>query len=218
MTDGTEPLRVDIVSDIVCPWCALGYHQLRTSLEQTGTAADIHWHPFELNPDLPPEGQDLARHLAEKYGTTEEASRATRARIARLGAEVGFRFDFHDGMRTYNTFAAHRLLHWARTRGADHALNLALFDAYFTQRRNVGDPDTLIELAGSVGLETTKAASVLGEDQFADEVRALQRFWLRQGVRGVPAMVFDSRHLVDGARGVDSYVAILRQLSPAPAA
>lgn len=113
----SEPLRIDIVSDVVCPWCVIGWRQLERALQTTGTAAVVHWHPFELNPDLGPEGQDLREHLAAKYGTTPEASRANRARLVELGAGLGFSFAFADDTRIRNTFRAHQLIHWAGLRG-----------------------------------------------------------------------------------------------------
>ena len=208
----TEPLRIDIVSDVVCPWCAVGYYQLQQALAAEGIAADIHWHPFELNSQMGPEGQDIVEHVAEKYGSTPEESKRARERLTAAGAEAGFTFHYADDMRIWNTFRAHRLLHWAEDHGKVHDLKLALFRAYFTDGKAVDDAEVLADLAADVGLDRDAALAVVTGDAFTDEVRALQHFWLSKGIRGVPAMVFDSKHLVTGARGADVYAQFLRQL------
>lgn len=213
MTDQTQPLRIDIVSDVVCPWCVIGYRQLARALQDSGTDYDIHWHPFELNPKMPLEGQNLGEHIREKYGSTREQSLESRARITALGAEVGFEFKFSDDMRMHNTFNVHQLIHWAESRDLAHELKQALFAAYFTDRRNLSDPDVLVNAAGQVGLDRAEAALVLEDQRYASEVRGLEQFWIQQGIRGVPAVVFDKRHLVTGAQGVENYGRILRQLA-----
>ncbi|SNS51577.1 DsbA family oxidoreductase [Tropicimonas sediminicola] len=213
MTDTSETLRIDIVSDVVCPWCIVGYRQLVRALEATGTKHEIHWHPFELNPQMPPEGQNLREHIAEKYGASPEESERNRQRLAEIGADLGFAFNYTDDMRMPNTFDAHRLLHWADLQGSKHALKQALFAAYFTDRRDISDHEVLADIAAEVGLDRAKALEVLTEQRHASDVRTEQNFWLRQGIRGVPAMVFDRRHLVTGAQGLDGYIDILNQLA-----
>lgn len=212
MTDHPEPIRIDIVSDVVCPWCVIGYRQLAKALEDTGIAHEIHWHPFELNPDMPAEGQNLAEHLAEKYGSTPAQSAENRARITQFGAEVGFEFRFADDMRMHNTFNAHQLLHWANRQGRMHDLKQALFDAHFTARQDLSDAAVLADVAAGIGLDRAVALSVLGDQRFAPDVREEQNFWLRQGIRGVPAVVFDNKYLVTGAQGVVAYAGMLRQV------
>ncbi len=213
MTDQAEPLRIDIVSDVVCPWCIVGYSQLARALEATGTPHEIHWHPFELNPDMPREGQNLSEHIMEKYGSTPEQSQENRARLTEIGAGLGIDFAFSDDMRMYNTFDLHQLLHWADSQGQAHALKLALFTAYFTERRDLSDREVLVETAARLGLDRDEARAVLADQRYAAEVRREEQYWLRQGIRGVPAMVFDSKHLVTGAQGVDTYSSILQQLA-----
>ena len=137
MTMGERPLRIDIVSDVVCPWCIIGYKQLEKALTETGIAADIHWHPFELNPHMANEGENLRAHLAAKYGTTLEDSVKARARLKALGAELGFAFNYTDDMRMHNTSRAHQILYWANELGRMHDLKLALFEAFFTHRENI---------------------------------------------------------------------------------
>tara|TARA_R110002074_G_scaffold1719_3_gene10042 strand:+ start:511 stop:1164 length:654 start_codon:yes stop_codon:yes gene_type:complete len=213
MTDPVQLLRIDIVSDVVCPWCIIGYRQLAQALEATGTAHEIHWHPFELNPAMPPEGQDMREHVAEKYGTTPEQSEQSRIQMTGIGAEVGFDFRFSSDMRMHNTFNLHQLLHWANEQGRMHDLKQALFAAHFTDRRDLSDSNVLADVAAEVGLDKTEALAVLKDQRFAATVRDAENFWVQQGIQGVPAVVFNRRHLVTGAQGVDNYTRILGQLA-----
>lgn len=212
MTD--QPLRIDIISDVMCPWCIIGYRQLARALEQTGTPHEIHWHPFELNPEMPPEGQNMREHIAEKYGSTPEQSAQSRAQMTELGRQLGFDFAFAEDMRMHNTFAAHQLLHWAGEQGQAHPLEMALFTAHFTHRRDLSDPEVLADVAGETGLDRAEALAVLSDGRYAEITREHERFWLQQGVRGVPAVVFDRKHLVTGAQGVETYTSVLAQLAP----
>lgn len=209
----TEPLRIDIVSDVMCPWCVIGYHQLARALKDSGTAHDIHWHPFELNPQMPAEGQNLREHIIEKYGTTPEQSAQSREQMTAIGRDLGIDFRFADDMRMHNTFDAHQLLHWARGQGRMHDLKQALFAAHFTDRRNLSDSAVLADVAGEIGLDRDEALAVLQDQRHAEEVRAHEAFWLKQGIQGVPAVIFDSQHLVTGAQGVENYTDILSQLA-----
>lgn len=205
-------LRVDIVSDVVCPWCIIGYRQLARALEAGGLTAEVHWHPFELNPAMGPEGQELKEHVAEKYGSTPEQSQAARARLTELGASLDFPMDYFEGMRIWNTFAAHQLLHWAGELGKGTALKLALFESYFQKREKVDDPAVLIAAAERAGLDGGEAAQVLEEERYATAVRDLEQFWGERGIQGVPAMVFQGRYLLSGAQGEARYAAFLQQL------
>lgn len=213
MTTPSQTLRIDIVSDVVCPWCIIGYRQLAKALEATGTAHEIYWHPFELNPGMPPEGQNLRDHLAEKYGSTQAESEASRLRLTGIGAELGFEFRFADDMRMHNTFNVHQLLHWADQHGRKHDLKQALFAAHFTHRRNLSDASVLAEVAAEIGLDQAEALAVLGDQRFATDVRTAENAWVSQGIRGVPAMIFNRVHLVTGAQGVENYTRILEQLA-----
>lgn len=208
-------LRIDIVSDVVCPWCVIGWRQLERALAATRTVADVHWHPFELNPQLGPDGEDLAEHLARKYGSTPEAARANRARITTLGAELGFTFAYTDRSRIRNTFRAHQLIRWAGTEGRAHAAKQALFAAYFSRGEDIHDLEVLARVAAEIGLDPDEARSVLAEGRYADAVRAEEALWAGRGIRAVPAMVFAERYLVSGAQGVENYAAILGQLADA---
>ena len=213
MTDTPEiEIEIDIASDIVCPWCVIGWKQLERALAQTGIRGLVRWHPFQLHPEMGPEGEDYRAYIAAKYGLTQDVITQNRAKLTALGASLGFRFDYFEGMRTYNSFDAHRLLHWADAHGAKHALKMALFSAFFAERKNVSDADTLADTAAAVGLDRAEAAAVLADGRHAEDVRAMQAMWAQNGVQGVPAMVFQRRHLVTGAQGVDRYAAILRHL------
>ena len=215
MDNSKQPLRIDIVSDVVCPWCIIGYRQLAEALKQTNAKYEIHWHPFELNSNMPSEGQNLREHIMEKYGSSKEESDASRIRMTEAGSEVGFEFNFNDDTRMHNTFNLHQLLYWAGQQGQKpmHDLKQALFSAHFTDGRNISDNTVLADIAAEVGLDRDEALAVLEEQRFAKEVRAEERHWQQQGIQSVPAMIFNERHLVSGAQGVDNYVNILEQLA-----
>jgi predicted DsbA family dithiol-disulfide isomerase len=209
----TPPLRIDIVSDVVCPWCIVGYRQLKQAIAATGTSVDIHWHPFELNPNMPAEGQNMVEHIMEKYGSTQAESRANRDRLTKVGDDLGFTFSFADDMRMHNTFNTHQILYWATLQGHGDDLKQALFVAHFTHRRDLSDNTVLADIASETGLERAEAVAVLADQRFADAVRKAEKFWTQQGISGVPAIVFDRKHLVTGAQGADNYTNILTQLT-----
>lgn len=165
------PIRVDIVSDVVCPWCVIGYRQLASAAEARQAPLEPYWHPFELNPGMAEEGENLREHLAAKYGTTAEDSRKARDRLTALGAALGFTFNYADDMRMWNTFRAHQLIDWAGDHGKGHDVKMALFAAFFTERRNVSDMDVLAEVAASVGLDRDAARTVLERGDRAAVVR-----------------------------------------------
>lgn len=213
MTTPQNTLRIDIVSDVVCPWCVIGYRQLATALEASGTPHEIHWHPFELNPNMPAEGQNLQDHVAEKYGTTKAQSADSRVRMTEVGAEVGFEFHFADDMRMHNTFNVHQLLHWANQQERTHDLKQALFAAHFTHGRNLSDDSVLADVAAEIGLDRSEALAVLEDQRFAADVRATEKVWLDEGIQGVPAMIFNNRHLITGAQGVENYSRVLQELT-----
>ena len=210
--DMADVLQIDIVSDVVCPWCIVGFKQLEKAIEKVGVSAAIKWHPFELNPDMPEEGENLREHVMRKYGSTAEQSQEARTRLTDLGKSLGFDFAFSDDMRMVNTFRAHQLLHWAGPQGKEHPLKMALFDAYFREGKNLNEVAVLGDIAAEVGLDGAEAVLALESGQYSDAVRAEEDFWIRNGIQGVPAVVFDRRHLITGAQGVDNYMAILKQL------
>lgn len=216
MKNSDKPLQIDIVSDVVCPWCIIGYRQLAEALENTNTPHEIHWHPFELNPNMPAEGQNLREHIIEKYGSSAQESSNSRARMTAAGAEVGFEFQFTDDTRTYNTFNLHQLLHWADQHERMHDLKQALFTAHFTNNRNISDNGVLADIASEIGLDRAEALAVLEDQRFAKEVRDSEQLSAEQGIQGVPAVIFNGRDLVSGAQGVENFTKILEQLAENP--
>lgn len=212
-----KTIRVDVVSDVMCPWCAIGYHSLKQALT---TLADevqvqIHWQPFELNPNSPEVGEDMLEHLMAKYGISAQESKENRAMITERGAELGFTFDFVDGMRMWNTFNAHQLLHWAGLQEnleLQTELKLALFRAHFQQHKNISDVNVLSALAAEVGLNGEEAKAVLVEQRFAKEVRAQEAQWQQAGIRSVPAFIFQEKYLVSGGQPPEAFVDVLQQL------
>ncbi len=213
MSNSVKPLQIDIVSDIVCPWCVVGYRQLAEALKATNTEHEIHWHPYQLNPDMPPEGQNMGEHLAEKYGISAEQSKENRQRITAAGAELGFKFNFTEDLRMHNTFNAHQLLHWAGQKGLQNELKQAFFAAHFTDNLNLADSEVLVAIAADVGLDKTEALAIIEEQRFAKEVSEAENTSRQQGVQGVPAIIFNQKHLVSGAQGVENFKQILEQLA-----
>ena len=214
MTEAPKSIRIDIVSDVVCPWCIIGFKQLQRALGELGdeVESDLHWHPFELNPQMPPEGQDVREHLAQKYGTTTAQSHAARTRLTQIAESLGFEFRYSDAMRICNTFRAHQLLHWAGEQGKQTDLELSLFESYFSREENVDDLDVLVAAAGRAGLDEELARAVMTDGRYADGVREEQRFWLSKGIHAVPSFILDGRYLIPGAQDPDVFVAALRRL------
>lgn len=209
--DPRPVVQIDIVSDVVCPWCIVGFRQLDLALQQQNVLAQLRWHPFELNPNMPPEGQNLRSHIMEKYGSTPEQSQQARDRLTRIGAELGFTFNFNDNSRMVNTFAAHQLLDWAETQGRQHPLKLALFRAYFTDQRDVSKAEVLLDAAQAAGLDRDAAWAALESGDHDAPVREKQAFWTSRGISGVPAMVFGGKYLLTGAQGTDTYKQVLQR-------
>ena len=210
-------IKIDIVSDVSCPWCVIGLKSLQAALGRLAgrVAADIHFQPFELNPQMAPEGQDLMEHITEKYGSTQEQVMRNREAIASRGAQLGFTFDMAKRGRIYNTFDAHRLLHWAELEGAGKqaALKEALFAAYFTEGRNPSDPEVLVQLAASAGLEPERARAILASAEYAEEVRAREQLYLRSGIHAVPAVILNDKYLVQGGQPVEAFEQALAQVA-----
>lgn len=211
----TRTLKIDFVSDIVCPWCAVGLGGLEQALEQLKgeVEADIHFQPFELNPQMAPEGENVVEHIGKKYGASPEQSAKNRAMIAARGAEAGFTFHFDDDSRIWNTFDAHRLLHWAQTEGRQRELKKALLAAHFTDGRNPSDRATLVEIAREAGLDADRAAEVLASGRFAAEVRERQAFYRQAGVNAVPAVIVEDKFLISGGQPASVYVEALREIA-----
>ena len=208
-------MRIDFVSDIACPWCAVGLNALERALEKIGPeiAVDIHFQPFELNPTMAAEGADAGDYLKAKYGMTDAQLAHNRGVLRDRGAAVGFAFG--DRARVWNTFDAHRLLHWAGLQGADlqRALKHALLQAYHGEGRNPGAHDVLLQLAAAVGLDAAEAAAVLQAGRYTDEVRAAEQAWQRAGIQSVPAVIIDERHLISGGQPPEVFERALREIA-----
>lgn len=217
-----SPLRIDFVSDIACPWCAVGLASLQQALSKLdgSVAADIHLQPFELSPEMPFEGEDAVDHIMHKYGISEAQSEANRKTLRERAAAVGFTYNMQRGSRVWNTFDAHRLLHWAELQDSDKAVALkqALFRAYFTDNENVADRDVLVRIGNDVGLDGDVARRVLESDQYADEVRAQERRWQQAGIHSVPAAIVNGQYLISGGQPPEVFENALREIAAKTAA
>jgi len=212
-------LRIDFVSDVACPWCAIGLASLQQALTQLGDSvrADVHLQPFELNPNLPFEGEDANEHLMHKYGIDEVQLEANRAAIRERAAALGVIINTGHGSRVWNTFDAHRLLHWAGRQDPERALALkrALFRAYFTDNENVADHSVLMRAATAAKLDTGEARRILDSGEYADEVRAQERHFQQAGIHSVPATIIENSHLISGGQAPDAFERALRKIAAA---
>lgn len=199
-------LKVDIISDVVCPWCVIGYRRLKTVLDKLGSEVDVslHWHPFELNLDMAKEGENLRAHLAAKYGTTLEGSIKARAMLTEEGKKVGFTFNYFDEMKMLNTHDCHQLLLSAAGTSLQTKLAEALFEHFFTNRGEF-DHASLIEIAKQVGMSTVLANEILAEQALSAQVHAIEEQWQQQGIRGVPLFIFNDKHPLSGAQSADVF-------------
>lgn len=212
------PITIDFVSDVSCPWCAIGLKSLDTALQrlQGEVQTDIHFQPFELNPNMQPEGQNITEHLTQKYGSSPEQLQQASEAIRQRGAALGFEFSMDKRDRIYNTFDAHRLLHWAEVEGpagSQHALKMALFSAYFTEGLSPASHEVLVEKASAVGLDPVRAQAVLASDEFAAEVREAEQFYTSHGIQSVPAIILNGKHLISGGQPPEVFEQALRQLA-----
>ncbi|WP_044874484.1 DsbA family oxidoreductase [Pseudomonas sp. LFM046] len=208
-------IRIDFISDLVCPWCAIALGALEQALERLppDLAVDLNFEPFELNPSMPAAGQNAVEHIMQKYGSSAEDIARSQEHIRALGRDVGIQFDLAKRTHFFNTFDSHRLMHWAKTRGQEHRLAQALFRAYFTDGRNISDHETLAELADEAGLPREQALEVLTSGQFGEEVKAREHFYTSRGVHGVPAILLNGRQLISGAQPADYFEQALLQVA-----
>ena len=220
----TTALKIDFVSDVSCPWCVIGLKALDEALDRVGPdiSAELHFQPFELNPKMAAEGQEITEHITEKYGISLAQASANRENIRLRGAQLGFKFSAADEPgggrnRIYNTFDAHRLLHWAElvSPAMQRRLKEALFKAYFTDGESPASHEVLVQVAGEVGLDAADARRVLSSNDYADEVREREQFYLNQGVHAVPAVIINDRHLISGGQPPEVFERALRQIAAA---
>lgn len=212
------PLRIDFVSDVACPWCAVGLNALERALDnlQDEVVVQIHFQPFELNPQMPADGEDADEHLAKKYGLAPEQLAKNREVLRQRGAELGF--VFNQRKRVYNTFDAHRLLHWAGVEGRQTELKHALLRAYFTDSRNVSDHEVLVDCAVQAGLDGAKAREVLASGAYTDEVRTQEKFFTDRGIQAVPSVIINGQHLIQGGQPAEVFENALRHIAAEKAA
>lgn len=208
-------MKIDFVSDVSCPWCIIGLRALEEALARTGDliASEITFQPFELNPQMGKDGQNVGEHIAEKYGSSPEQSAANRTMIRDRAADLGFTIAMSDASRIYNTFDAHRLLHWAQVQGKQAALKHALFRAYFTNQQDPSDHAVLVAAAVTAGLDPARAGEILAGDEYAREVRAAEQLWQSRGIRAVPAVIIDDRYLISGGQPTEAFEKTLRQIA-----
>lgn len=209
-----ETLRIDFVSDVACPWCVVGLRSLQKALEAVGpdVRAEIHVQPFELNPDMAPEGENTAEHVQKKYGSSPERSAAARQAIVDSGAALGFTFNYGPDSRIWNTFDAHRLLHWAGIEGKQLALKEALFKSNFTDQRPTNDPEALVDAAREAGLSSERARAILESDDFANEVRHDEEMWRANGINAVPSVILNNRWLIQGGQPPEVFAQAIRDI------
>ena len=208
-------LQIDIVSDVMCPWCIVGYKGLESALEQLApdVEATINWLPFELNPQIPIEGQDVRQHLMEKYGTTEEQGEQNKEMIAQRGKEVDFNFNFSQQMHMINSFNLHRLLAWAKDQGKQHELQMALFSAHFTKNIALNEHKELIKIVSSIGLDAEKAKYILNSDAYAEQIRAEQKISLESGINSVPTFIINDKYAISGGQSTETFKQALAQIA-----
>ncbi|MEF7613891.1 DsbA family oxidoreductase [Aquincola sp. MAHUQ-54] len=211
-------MKIDFVSDVSCPWCAIGLQSLQTALAELDgeIGVELHFQPFELNPEMVPEGESIDEHLSAKYGTTAEQNAQNREAIRARGEALGFEFRMDKRSRIYNTFDAHRLLHWAGLQpdaALQHELKRALFTAYFTDGLDPSDPEVLVHAASEAGLDPEGAREVLASNAYAQEVREAEQFYQSQGIRAVPSVIVNQRHLLQGGQPPEVYLRALRQIA-----
>jgi predicted DsbA family dithiol-disulfide isomerase len=212
------PLKIDFVSDVVCPWCAVGLYGLTRALDRLkdeGVTASLTFQPFELNPQMAPEGENIVEHIGKKYGSTPQQSAENRAMIRERAAAAGFEMNMTDQSRIWNTFDAHRLLHWAGEvdPAAQRRLKEALLGAHFTDGRALNDAEVLAGAAEAAGLDAEEARAVLGSDRYAREVREAEELWRSRGINSVPAVVINDKYLISGGQPAEAFEEALRRIA-----
>ncbi len=210
-----DKLKIDIVSDVVCPWCTIGYKHLQRAITELNIEdqVEIEWQPFELNPNMPEEGQDLAEHITQKYGSTKEQQNASRQRMVEAGANVNFKFDYFEGMRMVNTFDAHVLLEYAKKFGKQTELKMRLTTAFFSEREDVSKKEVLKQALLDVGLNAEEGLANLTNDDARFEVKSNKQHWQNLGVNSVPTIVFNRKEAVTGAQPIDVFKGILQKFT-----
>jgi predicted DsbA family dithiol-disulfide isomerase len=209
-----EKIKIDIVSDVVCPWCTIGYKRLEKAIIELGIQDQvaIEWQPFELNPNMPADGQNVTEHLTEKYGSTLEQQKESKQNMTNVGKELDFTFDYFDEMRMVNTFEAHILLEYAKEFGKQTELKMCLTTAFFSERKDVSKRDILKQALQAVGLNSEEGLAKLDNDEAQKEIRTKQNYWKNLGVTSVPTIVFNRKSALTGAQPVAVFKQVLSEL------
>ena len=209
-----EKIKIDIVSDVVCPWCTIGYKRLEKAISELGVEdkIEIEWQPFELNPNMPPEGENVQEHIANKYGASAADQKRSQEQMAQAGAELGFKFDYFDEMKIVNTRDAHISLHYAKYFGKQTELKMELVSSFFSKRKDVSDKEVLKQALENVGLNVEEAMSQLENDTARDQVKSTEAYWQNLGVSSVPTMVFNNKSALTGAQPVNTFKQVLKEL------
>ncbi|MDO6613054.1 DsbA family oxidoreductase [Shewanella sp. 1_MG-2023] len=207
-------IKLDVVSDVVCPWCIIGYNSLNQAIVELGMEdqIELEWQPFELNPDMPAEGENLRDHVARKYGSSAQDSAKARENITQRGADQGFAFNFNDDSKIVNTFDAHILLDYAKSQGKQTALKLRLFSAYFTEHKDVSDRNVLASEVAAVGLDADEAMALQDKPEVRAHLKAEKDQWTAAGISSVPTVVFNRTSALNGAHPVETYKQVLTEL------
>lgn len=209
-----KKLKIDIVSDVVCPWCAIGYKRLERAIEEMGIQdkIEIEWQAFELNPQMPDEGEDLNEHIQRKYNTPPEERKRLKEHMASLMEGYNFDFDYYDGMRMPNTVYAHILIEYAKENDKQTELNMRFMKNHFSERKSLADQNVLLQEIEGIGLDVHEAKARLTDDKRKAEVKKQENFWISHGISSVPTMVFNRTSALSGAQSVDAYKQVLSDL------
>ncbi len=213
-----KTLQIDIVSDVVCPWCAIGFANLNTALKEMDESINVHvqWHPFQLNPNMAKEGQDINEHLTEKYGLSPQKLKDNKDHISTLGKAAGLEFKFDQRSRIYNTLDCHVLLHWAQEQGKQTELKLAFFEAYFKDGLDISDHGVLLKAVQGVGLDEKAAQDVLTDGRYKEVIKEQENKYKSMGIQSVPAFIINNEYLLSGGQPVDSFKQALHEIITVP--
>jgi len=203
--------KIDIFSDVVCPWCIIGYQSLSAALDQSDQV-ELNWRPFELNPDMPSEGKSYLDYGRDKYGRSPEQAKVSMNHVVKSAASVGYEIDFPEEPRIYNTFNAHRLLHWAKESGLQTELKLAFFSLFFREKGSFSDEEDLLNCVEKVNLSRERATQILQSDEYSEKVRAQLKFARQNGITSVPTYIFDNKYLVTGGQPVNTFIEVLNRV------
>ncbi|MDD3320231.1 MAG: DsbA family oxidoreductase [Paludibacter sp.] len=209
-----DKIMIDIVSDVVCPWCIIGYKRLEKAIVEMGIQdkVEIEWQPFELNSNMPVEGENIDEHISRKYGTRQEDNTRSKAQLSKLGAELNFKFDYFDTMKMPNTRDAHILIEYAKENGKQTEMNLRLVEAFFSERKDISSREVLIQELKRIGLDEKEGLARLENESYREQIKVNEAVWQNKGVRSVPTIVFNAKSALTGAQPIHVYKQVLADL------